>query len=403
MTDLSGCTNYTDEALIQLLESECGTLNTLNLSGCKQIQLGFIGLRRSSSSRNCFNLELRQLPQISDYFMSWISEGCRNLQKIDLSDSHVTDKSLSFLSEGCRTMKVLIINRCRQISNQGIQIFMKTSGKYLREIHLRECFLVSDSGIKTISEYCKRLRYLDIHGLPHVTNKGLLLIAKSCRLLKVIDISTSIGIVKNSWKSNVPRIKDLGLVPFGFYCHSLQKLNCNGVSKIRNISKVVAGCPHLTKLSLRYCYDIIDVDVCSIAKYCKNMKSIDFGFCKHLTDSSLIKMFSQCRMIEKVYLRGCCRLTDSSVLVLARLCSYVVSLDLHSVVDITDKSVACIRHNLHFLRFADFTLTQVSLKETSRLEFQMQYMRKLPAKQKFLPFDKTEETYLFHRKVRSLP
>lgn len=102
--DISGCTGFTDEALIHLLEGDLspGSIYDLDLSHCTQLELGFVGLRRHASSTNCKTLKLRSIPRISDSVMEWIGVGCQHLQYIDISDSAINDYALGYLFKGCK-------------------------------------------------------------------------------------------------------------------------------------------------------------------------------------------------------------------------------------------------------------------------------------------------------------
>ena len=103
-TDIEGCVKLSNEAIIHLLESDtAGTIYQINLSNCIQIELGVIGLCRHSISNRVKSVELRNIPILSDSIMGWISSGCKNLQKIDLSGCNIMhDLTLGYLFEGCK-------------------------------------------------------------------------------------------------------------------------------------------------------------------------------------------------------------------------------------------------------------------------------------------------------------
>lgn len=399
MSDLAGCTNFSNEVLIQLLENDNGHLSTLDLSGCAQLELGIIGLRRSGSPTKCKMLLLKKIPNMCDSMMGWIAEGCRNLQYIDLSDSNLSDSCLDYLSAGCKTIRTFILNGCRNITDEGIQRFVTAAGQYINDIQLQRCNLISDRSIQVISEQCKRLQSLNIKGVPNVTNRGIFLISKSCRQLHFLDISIDIGTVNSSSRSHVPHISGNGLGPLGKYSSSLKTLKCGGVTGIEKFSKVVSGCPNLIQLSLRYCYKITDSDVQAIADNCKGLKSVDLGFCKELSDVSIVKLGTQCRLIECIILRGCYKLTDVSIIKLTRFCPNMNSLDLNSVENITDAALMEVIRNLKYLHFADFTLTQVSQTGVSLLEKSLEYSQKLSRKLVFQSHHNSIEGYKAQRKV----
>ena len=105
LSDIAGCTGFTNEAIIHMLESDPspGVIHQIDLSGCKQIELGAIGLKRNSISTNVKKMKLRNIPRISDSMMGWIASGCKYLQSIDLQGSIIaSDMTLGYLFSGCK-------------------------------------------------------------------------------------------------------------------------------------------------------------------------------------------------------------------------------------------------------------------------------------------------------------
>lgn len=101
--DIAGCTGFTDEAIIYLLESDTGSIHQLDLSSCTQLNLGIIGLRRHHICTNIKSIKLRHLEQISDSMIEWIAKGCKNLQNVDFAGSRFTrDSTLDYLFKGCK-------------------------------------------------------------------------------------------------------------------------------------------------------------------------------------------------------------------------------------------------------------------------------------------------------------
>ncbi len=89
-----------------MLESDPspGVIHQIDLSDCRQIELGAIGLRRRNSiSTNVKTMKLRNIPRISDSMMDWVASGCKHLQSIDLQGSLLaSDMTLGYLFSGCK-------------------------------------------------------------------------------------------------------------------------------------------------------------------------------------------------------------------------------------------------------------------------------------------------------------
>ena len=352
-----------------------------------------MGLRRFGLSTNIKTLKLRKLPKISNLWIRWISDGCRFLQYIDLSDSDILDSSLEYLSNGCSRLRSFIINDCKQVTDEGFCQFIQVAGKYLNEIQIQRCLLITDKGIRSITEHCNRLKHLDIQGVTNVTNNGILILSKACRQLEFLDISVFIRFSSTSCQSRVPHVTGEGLSPLGQYSHLLKVINCSGVSKIEKFGKIACGCPNLTKISLRYCYDIVDTDLNLVSTHCIHLTFIDLGFCNKLSDNSVILLASKCTNLEYVSLHGCFRITNASIVAFANFCHQLQSLDLNSVENINDKILVNIIENLTQLRFLDLTLTSITCNGIFRLERHLHCALKVSRKSMFRPLHKSLAHY----------
>ncbi len=80
-----------------------GIIHQIDISGCTQLQLGFIGLSRNFIPTNIKTIKMRSFPKVSDSMMGWIASGCKNLQKLDLTGCcFVHDLALGYLFSGCK-------------------------------------------------------------------------------------------------------------------------------------------------------------------------------------------------------------------------------------------------------------------------------------------------------------
>jgi len=293
--DISGCTGFSNEALIQLLECDQGPLHYLDLSYCKQIDIGLIGLQSTSASSSPLShteiissptkfttLKLRGLPKILDSAMKWIGDGCKLLQNIDLSDCHfVSDFSLNHILQGCVRLKILRLNRCSNITDASFDGIKLPSKRLLREIQISDCYKVTGSSISSISVACPSLKVLNLFGVPLVDDTALINIAKNCIMLAELDISSDLTILDHSCQSHVPKIGPVGLRHIGECCHALKYLRCSGVSRVNDscLITIARGCPFLEELQIRKCYQVTDRALQAIGQHCHSLRQINISLC----------------------------------------------------------------------------------------------------------------------------
>lgn len=215
--NFSGSRCFGNEALIQLLSDGGGVLTDIDLTRCIQINdLGLMGLRRfGNSTTRCKNLRVSTLP-IHDSSMTWIAEGCKELELLDLQDTKsITDASLSYLSAGCTRLKTLRLTSCHSIGNTGLENFLPSGGRFLTSLDLTDCSLINDKGALCIAENCTKIVDLNIFGVPHITDHGISKIAARCIKLTSLNFSADINSLDTSTKARVPHIGGEGLKMIG--------------------------------------------------------------------------------------------------------------------------------------------------------------------------------------------
>mmetsp|Transcript_16229 Transcript_16229/g.25324 ORF Transcript_16229/g.25324 Transcript_16229/m.25324 type:complete len:1372 (+) Transcript_16229:395-4510(+) len=420
--DFAGCREFSNEGLIRLLENEGGVIRNLDLSRCSQIDLGLIGFRRNHSSTNCRVLKLNGLVGICDSTMAWLAEGCGRLQVLDLSDCcTVSDSSLSYLSQGCNRLKTLTLNRCRKLTDEGLSNFIHTAGHHLQSISLRNCAQVTDKTAFEIGKYCQKLKFLDIFGVPKVSDRGLAKIARCCRWLEEVNFSADINALDSSRTARVPRIGKDGVEALGRYCRELKSIKCRGAVKVETVGVISLSfkCHKLATLSLKYCYQVTNDALIALAKHCHLITDIDLGGCikisdvgiislsqgcpdlqnvdllglMHITDRCLLALGFGCRKLTRLVLRSCEKVTDAGIVCLIKHCRMLLELDLGNIGGVTDASVNKISSYSLLLRSANFNATEVSLRKVFELDEVLPFASKLPAKLQLRPVQKSIEEF----------
>ena len=109
LSDFSGCISFTNEAFVYMMEADVpnGSLRDINISGCTQFNLGYIGFARAS---NCKTLVMRDLNKIDDFTATCIARGCKFLQNIDFSCCrYIHDSCFEYIFQGCTRYSYFIV------------------------------------------------------------------------------------------------------------------------------------------------------------------------------------------------------------------------------------------------------------------------------------------------------
>ncbi|KAI3826011.1 hypothetical protein L1987_00051 [Smallanthus sonchifolius] len=122
--NLSGCVNLTDKIVSEISMVHGGTLEVLNLDGCKSI---------------------------SDASVITVAQNCLSLRELDVSKSSISDFSVAALA--CAehlNLQVLSISGC-QVSNKSLP-FLKKLGESLIGLNMMQCRGVSSSAVGLLGE-----------------------------------------------------------------------------------------------------------------------------------------------------------------------------------------------------------------------------------------------------------
>lgn len=414
--DLSGCTNFTDEALMKMLEDDCfGCIRELDLCGCMQLKMGLIGFRRKGKiSTNCRKLGLCQTSLVSDSTLNWLAEGCLHLQSLDLSHCRFQDSALSYLFRGCKHLRELNLAGCVDLTDAAWEPLLLSScaststhaaekcGTRLSSLVLTGCNKITDNAVTPIASACPLLQRIDLAGVPLVTCKGMASLARNCPYLNSIDISSNIQAIADNPRSRVPRVGSDGIKALGRHCQHLRILRCNGASRIdaSAIVEIAKGCLDLEVLTLRHCHLITDECIEAVAVHCSLLRELDIGCClgisntailalsqgrctqtlesidftglQTLSDASMVPLVSNCPTLQTLILRDCCHLSDDVVSALCQsdrlrtdngVCipsRKLEKLDLLGAKGISDRSLDTLRTHRMSLRTADFSGSQIS-------------------------------------------
>jgi hypothetical protein len=347
--DFSFCTSLTDSNL-QVL-SRSAHLSSLNLRRCwKLTSPGIVLLLQS-----CHKLKYVCFSgcNISDECLLAVSQQCPDLTGVDLSDcgsvtdvgvtsfsihngrlehlnlsccKNVTDLGLTAISQGCPLLSTLSLSYCKNISDISIVTLAKHCPG-LAHIDLTGCWKISDQSIPDLLLGC-RIKQLSLSGCCYVTDLSFALItAAECPDLEFLDLS------------GIPEITDksLLLIPQSFIHLKQLTVSCSSISD-KCLVALGAGCPSLSSLNLRYCKNISDEGLIEFAKLHRDMRALDLRECPGVSDRTLFALGACCDELSSLNLSGC-SVTDAGLLELGKCCKNIAHLDLRGCSSLSDSSL----------------------------------------------------------------
>jgi len=211
-----------------------------------------------------------------------------------------------------KQLRVLNMADCLLISDTGIKALTEgpCTGR-LRELNLTNCMRISDGSIMNLSKRCKRLAYLKLCYLDQINESGLELIGQIEQLI-LIDLTGT-------------QISDTSL-------------------------KTLGNSGHLRSVTLASCRKITDLGLTKFATSCTSLEYLNLSFCTQLTDNAIRSMAFCCKYLTTLNICSCSLLTDMSLQYLSGVCKYLYEIDISYCQLITDKGVKYLRRNSNYLK-----------------------------------------------------
>ncbi len=156
-----------------------------------------------------------------------------NLTKIYLKYIIFTAEKFIEVAKNCPN--ITIVYSPLRVTDKGIIEFVKICQK-LSEI--KTCYF-TDESLKQIAKSCSLLKQINLDS-AHITDESVIKLAKRCTLLSAINL-------------NCTDVTDKGLLEIAKFCPHLTKIDCQetAISTI-SASALIKNCLHLTEINLGY-------------------------------------------------------------------------------------------------------------------------------------------------------
>ncbi len=273
-----------------------------------------------------------------------LTQGCHNIQTLNLSESDITDSELKSFSEECHILYNINLTGCKNITDLGLKS-LSEGCHYLKVLNLCNTG-ITDEGLQFLGNGCPNIQKLNLSHC-NITDSGVQFIAESCHYLKVLNLH----------QYNTSNITDKGLQFLGNGCSSLEKLDLSILSSVDTTSTITdsglkflgQGCSNLHELVF-FSDQITDNGLQFLVEGCHNIQNLNLSGYSAITDTTL-QILHKAHQLHKIDLPGhFCNLK-----LLIEMCNSIQHLDLAGS-DITDS-------DLEFLASQNHKIQTLNLRE----------------------------------------
>ena len=218
---------------------------------------------------------------------------------------------------------------------------MKAVGslKQLRVLNLADCLLISDLGVKALTDgACSaRLRELNLTNCMRISDSSMNHLTRRCKRLAFLKLCY------------LDEISETGLEFLG-QLDQLIAVDLTGTQTSDSSLKTLGQSGHLRSVTLSSCRLMTDLGLTKFATSCTHLESLNLSFCTQLTDNAIRSMAFCCKYLTKLNVCSCPLLTDMSLQYLSGVCKFLHEIDISYCPLITDKGTKYLRRNCLYLK-----------------------------------------------------
>nr|GFB25062.1 hypothetical protein [Tanacetum cinerariifolium] len=220
----------------------------------------------------------------------------------------MTDTGMILLSESCKGLELLKLHGFSSVGNLGFALIFNSCLK-LMKLEIQNAFLMRNLAFKNISKGHRSLVEVNLVSCSCITSKGVRKLLTSCTSLKVLNLF-GCKRVADSCLSNIACLTLLTSLNLGY-------------TDVTDVGMVVLGKGNalISCLSLRGCNRVTDKGITFLltsgGKICKTLSSLDLGYLQRITDNAITIVDNACAELIELFIRNCVLVTDEAMKVLA--------------------------------------------------------------------------------------
>jgi hypothetical protein len=354
--DISYCSEFTDEGLLEIFQVGFNILVEVNISFCKQLTtLCLAGLRNKMSQLTTLHVNNMNVGITT---FEWISEGCKNLTYLNLTKSQeLFDENLIKIGRWCKCLKSLILVQCSKITDVGISGFFGSFLGQLEQLDISGCLQCGEDSVIGLARSATINSIVDfrINGLSKVSTKSLLMLFNLAPLLSRFELCCELRSSSSHRKSMMPHLSDSVLTQAAFTNLEVVKIvGSFQVSDAGVISMVRKCATKLKHLDLSYCSNLTDLALECMSEHLTILENLILNGCVYITNRGLLA-FSRGKYVhtlKHLELNGCLKITDVGACALSKFYN-LETLAFRSCDYITDKAIIVVVHSCTKLQHLD--------------------------------------------------
>jgi hypothetical protein len=231
----------------------------------------------------------------------------KHVTGINLCGRFVSDTVVAALVSHCSGLTVVgCHDTAEPITDVGI-MSLAMHCKQLTKIEFTES-LLTDVGVVALAEVCSQLTHINLSAdASPLTDASVLAFARNCPRLTRVNFS------------GCDKLTDASAVALAEKCPALETVEFQRCALLTDatLHAFAQHCPRLE--SVAFGYNVMtDAGVCSLSTQCKHLTCATFVYMPLLTDVAVIAMAQGCPKLSKFRLWCCDSLTDGSAIALAK-------------------------------------------------------------------------------------
>ncbi|CAH0476800.1 unnamed protein product [Peronospora belbahrii] len=301
--DIPDCSNIDEETLLRTF-TQCAShglaLTVLRLGLCGRCVSDSVIEELGDALRTVEQLQMQGCYRLSDAGCKMLVRRCApSLDSLEIScNQRITKMSIDYFSE-LENLQSLVLSECPQIDNASLESLK--SMKKLRKLKLNQMERLSDEFIVSLAQSLPGLEEFSIARCSQLTNTAVKGMLKSCRELKVLDVS------------DLHQITDECFEPVREYGHALRHVSLRCCLKLTDVAfqHIVCGAKaYLETLEMSSVPQATDASMMALLEHCAtSLATLDISFCRNITEDALGILADGTETLRSLVLWGCTQVT----------------------------------------------------------------------------------------------
>ena len=278
-----------------------------------------------------------------------------NVRVLDLERCvDLDNKVLKSIGEFCPRLKTLNLQHCSQVRDSTIRIIANGCCD-IQSLNIGMCHLLTDDSLIEIFTHCTKLNVLSAHSCDLITGDTSFPLTKNAPELQVLDISYC------------PKISDLAIQFLSEYCLKLRHFDISGCSLIQDegLISMCKHCPQIRTLRATILSQptITNDTLKFLTNYARNLEVLELSGVIQITDATVAEICKYGSKLEFISLSGCPAISDDSIQSISDYCRNLKCLEIASCRKVGVQALLELIHKVPKLKRIVVTRCNISEEE----------------------------------------